>query len=78
MKLLKTLKDLKELYGEERMDWELERVCLERGVPHIEESCRYCQIDNNGWVYCQLSRHPIDHPRHWCPIMQDCPCGDSD
>ena len=31
MKLLKTLKDLEELYGEERVDRELERVCLERG-----------------------------------------------
>ena len=78
MKLLKTLKELEDSYGEERVERELERICLEKGVPHIEESCRYCQIGCDGWVYCQMSRHHIDHPRHMCPIMQDCPCGDSD
>ena len=56
MKLLKVLKELEDLYGEERVDRELERICLEKGVPHIEEWCRYCMINNNGWVYCPLSR----------------------
>jgi hypothetical protein len=78
MKLLKTLKELEEKFGEDLVDEELEKICLQRGVPHIEESCLRCMIDNDGWVYCEDSRHHVDHPRHVCPIMQECLCCASD
>ena len=72
------LKAMEASYGVEMVEKELERVYLLRGIPHNEETCRYCQIDNNGWVYCPDSRHHVDHPQHTCPVMQECSCQDSD
>ena len=71
------LKAMETAYGVEAVEKELERVCLVRGIPHIEETCLNCQVGVDGWVYCLDSKHHVDHPQHSCPIMQECLCPDN-
>ena len=76
MYLLQVMKTAEETYGERLLQEELEKIVYEKGVAHKEELCLFCMLDVRGnWVYCEKSRHHVDHDRHMCPMTQDCDCG---
>ena len=75
MYLLQVMKTAEETYGERLLQEELEKIVYEKGVAHKEELCLFCMLDVRGnWVYCEKSRHHVDHGRHMCPMTQDCDC----
>jgi hypothetical protein len=52
-------------------------IACERGVPHMAEHCVDCRIGPLGelGVLYSCSVEHVDHPRHWCPVLQACDCG---
>ena len=75
MKLLSTLMKLELHYGKDMVRWELEKIAVERDAPHLEQYCSECYVNgSHEWGYCKMSRFHPDHPRHDCPMLQDCSC----
>ena len=75
MKLKSTLLKLELHYGKEMVREELEKVAIERDAPHVAQYCSDCYVTGSDqWGYCRKSRHHPDHPRHDCPMLQDCDC----
>ena len=75
MKVLAAMRELEDLVGKSRAGDEMVVMLVNRGALHLPERCRYCKINGFGdWEYCEDSEHHPSHPRHMCPLQQDCTC----
>ena len=75
MAILQVLQDQEVKYGVEIVRKELTKVAIERDAPHVAELCVDCRISpSNDWNYCPRSTYHVDHPRHVCPLLQECDC----